>query len=176
MALFGLVIFLFCIYQLNTEFFKITQQENDLEYLDRNFIWENQVSMRKLLKYNIQMDEGEISESEFNEYLKVLANEPIAYKNAVDKARNKFEFENDSYKIRAVFLSIFLIFGFIVMLIGFRLWYTKIQKYLDVETKWKGDIYMTLTNDAQQKAEIVKEIIDKNIVEKPQGQGKESDS
>ena len=61
------------------------------------------------------------------------------------------------------------------MIAGFFLWYIKYQKYIDAETKWKGEIYSELLNNEEEKKRIVDEIVNNNSVDnsKPDTQEKE---
>lgn len=57
--------------------------------------------------------------------------------------------------------------GSVLMIAGFFFWYFKYQKYIDAETKWKGEIFSKLLNDEAEKERILKEIVDNNSVDKP---------
>ena len=60
-----------------------------------------------------------------------------------------------------------LVIGTVLMIFGFFFWYFKHQKYIDAETKWKGEIFSKLLIDEIEKERIIKEIVNNNSVENP---------
>ena len=109
---------------------RILKQVNDIE-IETNEI-------------RIEMDSQVDSVKKYYKFLEELETNTKEVTHNNNKIEARYE---RNYKIS----NSLLIFGTLLILSGFYLWYSKHQKYIDAEREWKGEIFVELLKEKELK-------------------------
>ena len=179
LAIFGLVIFCFSFYQWD----KFLDEKHELhkDSMEFNAIaQETDNQLKEVLKktdslseiianLNIPIEPDSITVLETllayyqKERSKLISAKDLQRSEAV-KIVAKFDYYIKKEKVNEQEMNFLSFVSSIMMVLGFYFWYTKHQKYIDAERKWKGEIFVELIKEKKLKD---KNLNDENNIEKP---------